>query len=347
MLDTMTLDKIDEKDFLSFCSTKLLLGKGSFKNLPFDLRYLKRWLNGEMLTKETFESFLATRKDEGISHSYLNKFIHLIKYLDKYVKDRGLGELSFIWEFKAYRIQRPPFEILSNEQIEALYNTHIQYGKYHFKDTTEELNFLHITILMLLSQTGCRISEMQDLQVKDFDPEQGWVRFLETKNGTHRKNFIYDPLISRMLSLVKGKNSNDLIFTNAAGSRIVGQDFNQDLKKRCEQTGIIPKWKEIHTHTFRHSLIVELLTQGVPMALVASWVGHADIQSTNYYYKSLDSHLKDTIAHHRLIRSKIEPDKLIAQMQQTFEAYNLQQDKRFGFKMEKGDNSFNLTVYIK
>ena len=87
--------------------------------------------------------------------------------------------------------------------------------------------------------------------------------------------------------LKKGKSAADLLFTKADTTLIsrvnFKKEFNETLKIASKQSG-----KRIYTHSFRVSMITELLkTQ--PIQDVKNRVGHRDIRTTEVYSRAFMS----------------------------------------------------------
>ena len=49
---------------------------------------------------------------------------------------------------------------------------------------------------------------------------------------------------------------------------------------------------KLHAHLFRHSRSMHLYRSGMPMVLLAEWLGHSRIETTLTYYANADTHMK-------------------------------------------------------
>lgn len=338
---------IDKIDFVNFCVAQLHLAKDTLRGEKECLRYIINWLEGRPLTKAEIEQFFASRKLQGISNSHCNKFLHFFRHLDKYLKDRDLGNLQCVNEMKSFPIIRGEIEILTKEQIFALINQRMVYGVYWGVDQNEYLNLVYGTIVQFFAETGCRFKEMRSLQVKDTNLPQRKVTFRETKNGETRDAFLQESLSKKLEKIIEGKKAEEYVFTNARRSPIQSQDYNQDLKRRAKATQIIPEWKELHTHIFRHTFITDLLTHGVPMPIVAALVGHKDIQSTNWYFSHLEKPMREAVTKLSWVRDNVDPAIILEQFKDNFKSYEFARDKRFDYEMREKGNSIEIKVKIK
>ena len=52
------------------------------------------------------------------------------------------------------------------------------------------------------------------------------------------------------------------------------------------------KCQSICPHTWRHSHAMYLYTNGMPLPLVAEWLGHANMETTRRFYANADTTMK-------------------------------------------------------
>ena len=81
-----------------------------------------------------------------------------------------------------------------------------------------------------------------------------------------------------------GKSAQDLIFprSGSAGWRQAHQF--RPIREACTKAKISPA---IGFHVLRHTYASRLATQGVPMAVIAAQLGHADMRMTERHYAHL------------------------------------------------------------
>jgi site-specific recombinase XerD len=61
--------------------------------------------------------------------------------------------------------------------------------------------------------------------------------------------------------------------------------------------------KKVSPHAFRHAAAVHLVASGVDVTVIRSWLGHADLETTNHYAQAnLDTKRKAL--------EKLEPSKI-------------------------------------
>ncbi len=145
-------------------------------------------------------------------------------------------------------------------------------------------------LLMLLYNTGARVSEIIDLKISTLRLDSsGQIKLL----GKGKKQRAC-PLWSETVELIKdyiedrGRESkkNKLIFLNANDSPITHFGIRYIVRKYAKSaTNRSPsiKSKKVGPHTFRHSTAIHLIRSGNDINVVCDWLGHASINTTHMY----------------------------------------------------------------
>lgn len=335
--------KIDEEDFKSFISIKQSLDVNSVRLCTIRIRVINRWFVDKELTKENIEKFFRELQLSGRKNNTLNCYFFVFSHLRDYFKDRGWVS-DFFDGFKSFKKTKADIIILTPDEIEKIYNTQLEYGKQNGRDCSF-LDFRYRTLVMFLALTGCRMSEALDLQIKRLDINAGKAIFIETKTNENRTANFSEPLTSKLKVLIEGKKPDDLVFRNSKETRMQITDVSDDLKRRAQAAGIT---KRVHPHLFRHSFATELLMSGVDVTMVASILGHKDIQTTFENYVHLaDQTLKKATMRHPLIRKNINPNEIIKTVKESLEGFHLEDDPRFIYEIVEGNNRLSLNLNVR
>lgn len=179
----------------------------------------------------------------------------------------------------AKRFDKPLVSFLTAPQIDALIDA---------PDRTRWEGRRDRALLLVTVQTGLRVSELTGLDCGDVSLGTGAnVRC----NGKGRK-YRAVPLTSTTNAVLKtwlaerAGRRDEPLFPTRTGRRLSVDAIERLLRKhattaakRCPS--IRPD--RLHPHTLRHSCAMSLLQAGVDTAVIALWLGHADIRSTNVY----------------------------------------------------------------
>lgn len=340
---------MDQQDFIRYITIKKGLSANSVRLCRVRFSIINNWLkdNNKELNKDSVEEFFYSLKQRGLNNNTLNTYFFTLRYIQDYIKDRGSNN-NFFETFTAFTKVKPTIIILTPDEIEAIINQPLTYGRFYAmkaEEVTEKLDFKYRTVCMFLAYTGCRFDEMASLKVKLLDLSAGKATFVETKNKEIRHAHITEPLISRLKILCEGRGPEDHIFTSLTGKKLHPQDFINDLKKRARTAGVT---KRVHPHLFRHSFATQLLMSGVDLTMVASILGHKDIQTTYENYVHLaDETLKKATYRHPLVRQHVDPKEIIKMMRDLISGFKIETDERFNYRFEEGSNSLSFTLFVK
>jgi len=155
-------------------------------------------------------------------------------------------------------------------------------------DTTTKVGRRDHLFFSLLYQTGARISEASQLGPSDV--RDRFVR-LHGKGRKERAVPIPNDLMARLHEHVRtNKLSPDRpLFANRQGAALTreGLALRLDLAvHKAEQTCPSLRGRRITPHTWRHSTAMHLLQAGVPLEVIALWLGHEQPAVTHTYVQA-------------------------------------------------------------
>lgn len=159
--------------------------------------------------------------------------------------------------------------------------------------------------VLLAVQTGLRLSEMTGLKREDLVLGVGaHVRVL----GKGRKERC-TPIAKPVLAVLKAwlrepqRGENDVLFPSANGERLSVHGVQYLLTKhRLAAAKVCPSLgqKRVTVHRLRHTMAMDLLQQGVERSVIALWLGHESVETTQIY-------LDATLAMKEQALAKISP----------------------------------------
>src|ERR1700724_455236 len=148
--------------------------------------------------------------------------------------------------------------------------------------------------ILLAVQTGLRLSEMTGLKRQDVHLGTGaHVRVI----GKGRKERC-TPLSKNTRTVLAAWMKEPLgvadqpLFPNARGGRLSAHGVHYLLAKHvAEAINICPslKHKRVSPHVLRHTTAMDLLQQGVEQSVIALWLGHKSIETTQVYLDAAGS----------------------------------------------------------
>lgn len=140
--------------------------------------------------------------------------------------------------------------------------------------------------------TGARWSEIHKVRVRDVDLLSGVLTFPDTKSGRPRFVHLSDEGLQLFQGLCTGKRTSELVFANQHGRELGPSHQIRPMRETCEAAGVEPAGFHILRHTYRSRLAMA----GVPMAVIAEALGHADERITRKHYARLcPSYVRDMV----------------------------------------------------
>jgi site-specific recombinase XerD len=143
-------------------------------------------------------------------------------------------------------------------------------------------------LLLFAIQTGLRLSELTTLKREALTLTNGaHVRCI----GKGRKER-FTPLTKQVVALLKAwlrelpQTPEQRVFPNAQGGELSGDGMRYALTKHvtaAAQQCASLRQRKITPHMLRHTMAMELLQAGVDRAVIALWMGHESVETTQIY----------------------------------------------------------------
>ncbi|MHB2021090.1 MAG: site-specific integrase [Candidatus Xenobia bacterium] len=194
------------------------------------------------------------------------------------------AQIQRVLAIPAKRFSRALVPFLSRKEVDALLGAPDQHTWSGRRD--------HALILLAV-QTGLRLSELTGLQREDLHLGTGArVRVI----GKGRKERC-TPLSKNTRAVLASwmreplRVASQPLFPNARGGRLSAHGMHYLLSKHAVAAGDTCsslKSKRVSPHVLRHTTAMDLLQEGVEQSVIALWLGHESIETTQIY---LDANL--------------------------------------------------------
>lgn len=154
-------------------------------------------------------------------------------------------------------------------------------------------------IFELLYGCGLRVSECQNLKLKDLDWHQKVIKVMG-KGSKERIIPIHElalSVIQTYLTLVRpvllsrqDQPDTHILFLNLKGTPLQARGIRVILETECKRQA---EHFKVSPHTFRHSFATHLLNRGLDLRSVQELLGHASLKTTQIYTKVSKEKLKE------------------------------------------------------
>jgi len=222
------------------------------------------------------------------------------------------GSIQRVLAIPAKRTERNLLTYLTEPEVDALLDACDQATWTGRRDHT---------MLALTIQTGLRISELISLNCEDITLTAGANVHTVGKGRKERRT----PLIPTTRTLLKAwlheraGNPADPLFPTTTGNRLSRDAIEHRLAihlKTAATSCPSIATKHITMHTLRHTAAMRLLLAGNDITVIALWLGHAQITTTQIYLHADMTHKQQAIDRTRPLAAKPgryqPPDALLA-----------------------------------
>jgi site-specific recombinase XerD len=233
----------------------------------------------------------------------------IVGFLDHLEKHRGLSarsrnlRLTAIHSFFRYTAFEAPDHAAQIQRVLAIPSKRFTRTQVHFL-TRPEVKALVAApdqrtwfgrrdhaFLLVAAQTGLRLSEMTGITRKDVTLGIGaHVRVI----GKGRKERCV-PLAKPTVAVLKPwlreppRGDGQVLFPNARGTRLSPDGVHYLLVRHVKAAAkVCPslKGKRVTVHVLRHTMALDLLQAGVDRSVIALWLGHESVETTQIYLEA-------------------------------------------------------------
>ncbi|MBU0637218.1 site-specific integrase [Patescibacteria group bacterium] len=235
------------------------------------------------LTPDFLSSFLDyVEKARNNSARTRNARLAAIHSFFRYVSFRepAYAELCCqILAIPSKRFERRPIEFLARNEIDALINA---------PDKTTWVGRRDRTFLLTAIQTGLRVSELIGLRCEHVVMGTGAHVRCDGKGRKQRCTPLRRETADVMSSWLCELNgqSGDPVFPSIRSGPLSRDAVERLVARHCKaaQSNCPPlSRKKVTPHVLRHTAAMELLHHGVDRSVIALWLGHESVETTQMY----------------------------------------------------------------
>lgn len=183
-----------------------------------------------------------------------------------------------------------PHTCMTEREVETILNQ---------PDTNTPAGIRDRAILETLYSTGCRASELANIEVSHIDLKGGYLRIEHPKGGKSYQRVV--PIGKSACSYIKTylekvrpytakKTSKDYLFLTSVGGSMNRADILLVVKKHLFKSGIK---KPVCTHSFRVTCATHMLKNDADIRYVQEQLGHRSICTTQGYTRLIPKDLKE------------------------------------------------------
>lgn len=232
----------------------------------------------------------------------------VLGFLDHIETERGCTRrtrnvrLAAIRSLFAFIAREEPVLVLQSQHIRAIPLKRTEHKTIEYleeADIQAVLNSIELNsrtgirdraLLMLLYNTGARVSEVVRLELTDLRLDEAAQVKLHGKGNKDRSCPLWPETVAAVDAYIKQRTPKEFgtkqVFLNANGGPITRFGIRHVTRKY----GVLAQAKRpeleakpIHPHRIRHTTAMHLLHAGNDINMVSYWLGHADLNTTHVY----------------------------------------------------------------
>lgn len=238
------------------------------------------------ITRMDIKQFINSYQEKGAKASYINGKINAIKILFNYLIDE---ELILQNENPSKNVKRlikdkPKIIVFTDKEVKKLINVN---GTDTYMEIRDKL------IIMLLADTGMRVSELCGIEIKNVTDSQIIIH----GKGRKQRSVYISPIINKFLfkyfrrkkeyfNMKDYEDDKRYLFASYRGNQLTIEAVERVIRLAGKRVRIRPEVR-CSPHTLRHWWAVYQLNSGQDLYTISKLLGHASLSITQIYLQSI------------------------------------------------------------
>ena len=235
----------------------------------------------EELKPQHIKEFVSSLQDRGCKPSYTNDLLKAVRVMCGYAFREEYTSTLLTKRIKNVKEPKVLIHTFSNKEI-------LKMVKYY--DKNDYMSIRNRMIIMLLFDTGIRVSELMNMK-----PDQIQENYIVVY-GKGRKERVVprNPMVSKWLMKYMAARdkyfacrvSQDYLFLSKNGKKLTTEAVNKLLKVAAEAVGVNPVVR-VSPHTCRHTFAHQQLKNGLDLYSLSRLLGHESVAITQRYLEAI------------------------------------------------------------
>lgn len=242
-------------------------------------------------TSSSISGFYTFMKKHNLSERSQARVISSLRTYFKFCEERGIAAPE-LRDLKLPKIKTKLPEVLTKEEFDRLFEACKVEDVY--RSARNQMT------LLLLFGLGCRVSELIQLDLKDFNLTENYL-LITGKGNKQRAVPLTEHLASELKVYVEQirqnliKENTQSILINDRGNRPSRVDIWRWLAAWSKKAGFD---EPVSPHQFRHGCATALLESGADLRSIQMLLGHSSLQTTQIYTSVSTQKMAETIEKH-------------------------------------------------
>lgn len=284
--------KEEVSNYINYLKKELNFSDNTALNYERDLNkygdYLeKNKINYKNVTRDDIRNYLVYLDYQKLKNSSISRKISCIRSFYNYLVNEEL-------------ITHNVFKTISNPKIERKLPNFLNYEEMRTIlesiDISTPIGLRNRLLIELFYATGCRVSELVGIHLKDIDLNDKTIRIMG--KGSKERIIYYgeyaEEILNKYLNNVRDSFilNNDLgfLFYDKKGNPLTVAETENIVKDIVKDLSLK---SHVTPHTFRHTFATHLLNNGADIKTVQELLGHSNLNTTGIYTHITNDRLRE------------------------------------------------------
>lgn len=251
---------------------RLNLSKGTLNFYISHTNHFLNWCDRESivttsdLTDDKLLSYIEYNK-ETCTNATINKRIGILKRVYEFSQIDN----PFLFSIGKLKENKKTFNMISDSDSKKI----IKYC-----NTLTEDKLMYKALIFLLFDTGARINEIMNIEIKNINFKENEILLTTTKTDNDRYVYFLNDTAEILKEIINKKITTKYLLFNILKNRQINYDdvryFMRHLKSELDIN-------MLHPHMFRHTFATKWLENGADLFSVMKVIGHTNIETTERY----------------------------------------------------------------
>lgn len=282
----MTIQEL-KQEFIFDCKVRDLAPR-TVQNYEKQLNYFVRFLKESQGVEELedlkpihIKQFIAMLQEKKNKPSYINDLLKAVKCMCGYALREGYKSELITKRVKNVKEPKVLIHTFSDEEI---------INMIQFFDGEDYLNVRNRLMLMMLFDTGLRISELMNMKSEQI--KVGY--FVIYGKGRKERVVPQSAIISKWMMkynrirtvYFEYRDKDEYYFLSKNGKQLTEEAVCKFMKKAAKEVGVNPLVR-ISPHTCRHTFAHQELKNGLDLYSLSRLLGHESVSITQRYLEAI------------------------------------------------------------
>ncbi len=265
--------------FLNYLKYQKNFSDHTIKNYKIDLKEFYEFASNKKIDTELIRKYLKKLFEKKYKSTTISRKVSSLKSYFKYLESENIIDESPVNLISNPKIEKTLPNFLNYDDLEKLLNYPDQNNKYGLRDAL---------ILEMLYSSGCRVSELVNIKIKDIDFKERKILILG--KGNKERYVFYGSKCEGLLNKYMMKENHEYLFTNKHGNKLNERTVRKITTENARKAGL-----NVHVtpHTLRHTYATHLLNDGADLKSVGDLLGHENLSTTQIYTHVSNERLRE------------------------------------------------------